>query len=272
MDKLFYEKMLQKESKDYGKMEARWDAIAKQFDRTQQMEKPGFPEKVMEILAQKEILKGAKVLDVGGGSGRYAIPLARQAESVTVTDISANMLECAEQNGKKAGLDNLFFKKMEWSSLDLEVLGWEKKFDLVFASMCPAVRSIKGLANMSFASKGYCLINQFITDSDSVADDLNEVLKVGKKMNPHNDRDAVQAYFNLLWMDGYEPTIDYMRSQEAIELSLEEAVVYYENRYGAIAKDRRLNLEDLLVPMVNKNKISIIREKTIAMILWKIAV
>jgi SAM-dependent methyltransferase len=46
----------------------------------------------------------ARVLDVGGGSGRNAIWLARQGHRVTVVDISAAGLEIAADAAKKAGI------------------------------------------------------------------------------------------------------------------------------------------------------------------------
>ncbi|VJI77241.1 methyltransferase small domain superfamily [Streptococcus pneumoniae] len=44
-------------------------------------------EKQIDILSDKEIL------DFGGGTGLLALPLAKQAKSVTLVDISEKMLE-----------------------------------------------------------------------------------------------------------------------------------------------------------------------------------
>src|SRR5262249_3295711 len=46
-----------------------------------------------------------RVLDVGGGPGRYSIALARQGYSVTLYDLSQRCLELAEQNAKELGAE-----------------------------------------------------------------------------------------------------------------------------------------------------------------------
>ncbi len=270
MDKSMFEKILKDPPKDFEAAEAFWDSRAPQFNRNQQNESYGFADTVTAVLEEKKILPGAKVLDVGGGSGRYAIPFASTAQSVTVTDISANMLALTEKNAIKAGLQNVQCQKMEWSNADMKTLGWEKKFDLVFASMCPAVRSIKGLQNMSLASKAYCLINQFIKDTDSLSEYMKETLDIQIGYNPHNDRSSVQAFFNLLWLDGYEPEISYMPFKEENQVSMEEAVAFCSEKYHEVLKKTKTDMEYLLKPLVKENSIHITREKTIAMILWKV--
>lgn len=270
MEKLIYEKMLHNDQKDYETMEAFWNARAKQFNRIQQEEKSGFVDQVLAVLSKKKILPGAKVLDVGGGSGRYAIPFASQAEMVTVTDLSSNMLELAEKNAGEAGFGNMQFKKMEWSNADIAAIGWGKNYDLVFASMCPAVHSIKGLKNMSLASKKYCVLNQFIKDTDSVSEYLAEALELPKNNNPHNDRDSVQGFFNLLWLDGYEPEIRYLRMKDEAEISDLEAASFYAERYKEAIEKYDTDIETLLQPLKIQNKINVVKEKTAAMILWEV--
>ena len=44
---------------------------------------------------------------------------------------------------------------------------------------------------------------------------------VKREYNPHNDRNAVMASFNLLWMDGYSPEISYLTREDRDVLSVE---------------------------------------------------
>lgn len=159
---------------------------------------------------------------------------------------------------------------MEWANADLKTLGWENKFDFVFASMCPAVRNVKGFKNMSLASKGYCFLNQFITDKDSLSDYLFDALKIKKGYNPHNDKDSVQAYFNLLWLEGYEPELNYLRFKEKERIPVEEAKTYYSHIDQTQERKQDIDITDLLRPFIKDDAISVIREKTVATILWKV--
>lgn len=49
---------------------------------------------------------GGRILDIGGGTGRWAIPLAEMGYEVVLTDISHKMLEVAEEKVKEKGLSN----------------------------------------------------------------------------------------------------------------------------------------------------------------------
>ena len=68
-------------------------------------------EKQIDLLSDKEIL------DFGGGTGLLTLPLAKQAKSVTLVDISERMLEQArlkaEQSSKKVRISS-FWSKIYW--------------------------------------------------------------------------------------------------------------------------------------------------------------
>lgn len=270
MEKSVFEELFIMEKMDYGETEKIWDVRAQEFNINQKNDKTRFPDKVTALLNEKNILSGADVLDVGGGSGRYAIPFASYAHSVTLTDLSYNMLQNAEANAKEAGFNNLNFVKMEWTNAEIKALEWEKKFDLVFASMCPAVRSLRGLENMSLASKGYCLINQFVYDNDSVCEYLDSELKIKKGISPHNDRKAVQGFFNVLWMDGYEPEIGYLKFNEETEIDINEAISNYSIKYDQILKEKNKDIAELLSKLVKDGKIKVVTKKIVATILWHV--
>jgi len=270
MDKSFYEQLLEKNHRGGGAAEAAWDARAKHFSQSQQTDRSGLAEKVTAILKEKDILTGAEVLDIGGGSGRYAIPFAVRAEQVTVTDISGNMLEMAKENAQKAGLTNLEYIKLDWAEADLAALGWEKRFNLAFASMCPAIRCAEGLRKMIAASKGFCLIDQFIYTEDSLASYLTNELGVQKTYDPHNDRDTVQAVFNLLWLDGYEPEVTYLRQHVEDIYAAEEATERYAGKYAQIALQHGMDLSALIAGYAVQKSLKINSETTLAMILWKV--
>ena len=48
--------------------------------------------------------KGGRILDIGGGTGRWAIPLAERGYEVVLTDISERMLEVARRKVEEKGL------------------------------------------------------------------------------------------------------------------------------------------------------------------------
>jgi ubiquinone/menaquinone biosynthesis C-methylase UbiE len=68
------------------------------------------------------------ILDIGGSTGAFAIPLAQRGFDVTLLDISPAMLELARQKAKSAGLDQL--RILEGNAVDLSIFP-DHSFDLV---------------------------------------------------------------------------------------------------------------------------------------------
>jgi len=69
--------------------------------------------------------KSIRILDVGCGTGRHSIELAKRGYKVTGIDLSQCMLDKAMQNSKNIGVDVKFIKA------DARELKFEKEFDLV---------------------------------------------------------------------------------------------------------------------------------------------
>ena len=269
MDTQYYEAMLRNHQGGSRGAEASWDDRAKSFGLEQKRSGMDNSGKITELMLKKGLLEGFDVLDVGGGTGRYAVPFAVHAQEVTVTDISSQMLECTRENAEGAGRANLRYEKLNWEEADLKALGWEKRFDLVFASMCPAVRSKSGMDKMSAASRGWCQINQLIEMTDNITQKLAQDLEVEKRYDPHNDRDAVQGIFNLLWLQGFEPEVTYLRETGQQLLSVEDAVQRYARRFGQASEMKGLNLKRLLESYADRDTITVDNRTMLTMILWK---
>ncbi len=71
------------------------------------------------LLAMFPIPKGARILDVGCGTGRHSVELARRGFRVTGIDLSSGMLAVAAQKAKEAGVD-VQFLELDATHFDLE--------------------------------------------------------------------------------------------------------------------------------------------------------
>ena len=111
-------------------------------------------EKQLDLLSDKEIL------DFGGGTGLLTLPLAKQAKSVTLVDISEKMLEQARLKAKQQDINNIQF-------LEQDLLGkpLEKEFDLIVVCRVlhhmPDLDAARSLFHQHLKEDGQLLLADF---------------------------------------------------------------------------------------------------------------
>ena len=81
------------------------------------------------IEQQLDFLSDKEILDFGGGTGLLALPLAKQAKSVTLVDISEKMLEQARLKAEQQAIKNIQF--MEQYLLENPL---KQEFDIIVVS------------------------------------------------------------------------------------------------------------------------------------------
>ncbi|MDU2905754.1 MAG: class I SAM-dependent methyltransferase [Streptococcus mitis] len=111
-------------------------------------------EKQIDLLSDKEIL------DFGGGTGLLALPLAKQAEFVTLVDISEKMLEQARL---KAGQQEI--KNIQFLEQDLLKNPLKQEFDLIVVSRVlhhmPDLDAARSLFHQHLKEDGQLLLADF---------------------------------------------------------------------------------------------------------------
>ena len=126
-------------------------------------------EKQIALLSDKEIL------DFGGGTGLLALPLAKQARSVTLVDISEKMLEQARLKANQQDIKNIQFLEQ-----DLLANPLEQQFDLIVVSRVlhhiPDLDATLAMFHHYLKEKGQVLIADFVkTDTNHHGFELAEL-------------------------------------------------------------------------------------------------
>ena len=256
------------ESKE--ELEKMWDHKAHRFNKNQYRQGQRLALKVKELLNHKRRLTNQEVLDVGGGTGLYAIPFASIAKNVTITDLSTNMLMYAKENADKENCRNLQFVKLDWKNANLKELQWENRFDLVYASMCPAIKSNESLEKMIAASKNWCCVNRIIETKDHVTEKLTTLLGPSNAYDPQNDRELTQTIFNYLWENGYEPELDYIKETTEKSYTIEEAVGHYGKSYAGLAQEQNVDLREVISSLGEYNQLKVLSHQKLALLSWQV--
>ena len=100
------------------------------------------------ILEELKLQPGSKILDMGCGTGRHAIELAKRGYHVTGVDISSGMIAEGKKNATEAGIE------IKWIHSDAVKFTTSEKFD---AALC-------------LCEGAFCLLNM---DDDLIEHDLN---------------------------------------------------------------------------------------------------
>ena len=128
-------------------------------------------EKQLDLLSDKEIL------DFGGGTGLLTLPLAKQAKSVTLVDISEKMLEQARLKAEQQAIKNIQFLEQ-----DLLKNPMEQEFDLIVVSRVlhhiPDLDEALSLFHQHLKEDGQFLLADFTkTEANHHGFDLAELEK-----------------------------------------------------------------------------------------------
>lgn len=268
MDLSDYEKAWKKHRRNREATQAFWDMRAEEFNDTgRSADGKRRLHQVMELLVSKGFLpQGGTALDIGCGPGKYALAFAKHVGSVIGIDLSPKMIQLARENAQDAGFDHLSFDVVDWEHADLEALGWERKFDLVFASMTPAIHSKETLEKMIAACRGACFLSTFVDRKDSVRDELRSLLGV-----EGGERDFGQTIyygFNLLWLMGFRPEITYIDSGWERHYDLPKAISLYTTYMETIQPLNNEEKRRLSLFLEERSENGEIREKVDAKIAW----
>ncbi len=113
---------------------------------------------IMAIVKKRGVvLSGRRILDIGCGTGTFALPLAHEAAWVTGLDISETMLAMFNELVVKYNIHNVDAVHASWKDFDISAHGFEKAFDIVLTAMSMAVMDKDDLTRMERCSKEWCI-------------------------------------------------------------------------------------------------------------------
>ena len=99
------------------------------------------------------LLASGSVLDIGAGTGEYSLRFARLCQNVTALEICPASIRVMEKRAEDHAIQNLRIDQAPWEDYETD-----QSFDLVFASLCPAICTVEELRRMEALSKRSCAI------------------------------------------------------------------------------------------------------------------
>lgn len=220
---------------------------------------------------QEGLGREMEALDIGCGPGRYALALARRAKRVVALDPAENMLALLQAAAAREGLANVEPVALSWEEVDLGRLGWERRFDLVLASMSPAIRDAASLARMTMASRRLCYFTGYVERRDRAYEELWSQI-MGGKLPPYS-RDCLYI-FHLLYAWGYYPSLEFSSRTVRRDLPPAEAVAELEEFFWPfleIDEKVRGEIASYVAAKTSGGLFRVEREEVIGRVTWKVA-
>lgn len=247
-----------------------WDNMAKRYPR---FNEPSMSKDVNHIIrwcqARNVSFDDASILDIGAGTGSFAIPLAQKGAQVMAIDLSQGMLDALSEDATTYGVkENITIQQSGWDTFDLQ-----DSYDIVIASMTPAISDLEKVEKMFSASKGIGLyvgwgrfrnnklVNALVDAHKIVEEDCAsagcikalQFIEILKEKNIPHEYD----FFETSWTDTY---------------TFEDAKEYAYDQLGRkeITPDDAI-VESVLLSFLHDDKVHVTTEAEKGMILWKIA-
>ena len=177
----------------------------------------------------------SSVLDIGSGTGAYALAFASRCAEVTALDMEPTSLAILREHAAQLSLNNITCQEGMW-----ETYQPNRTFSVVFSSMCPAICDYEELCRMESFSGHACGIIAVTRGSfDLHRKRLMELLNV---RSPVGMTTEALWYYESLYLAGKQPNVRSWSNRYAYDTPVEEACrineIYFEI-FGIPAEESR---------------------------------
>lgn len=133
-----------------------WDSRASNYPRPFEAGTSARTRRILRLAARLGVdFRGRRVLDIGCGTGSYALLLAARSPGVLGVDSSPAMLKVYRAERRRRGIKNAPCLRCEWGKVPVERV--KGRFDIALASMTAAVRSRGDILKMEAAAGEACV-------------------------------------------------------------------------------------------------------------------
>ena len=141
---------------------------------------------------------------------------------MTAIDFSEGILQRLQERARIEGVSLELVVYASWDEVDLDAEGFGKNFDLVIASMTPAVRTPEDLRMMLSVSRGVCYYSGWVQRRWDHA--YYELLQLLFNDEFKEGTHGFYLPFMYLYLQGFRPEVSLSQDEWISQETIEEAV------------------------------------------------
>lgn len=226
---------------------------------------PHASEVVQELFSRGLLRAGSSVLDIGSGTGSFALAFAARGLPVTALEMDARSLAVCRAQAERLGLSRIRYENQMW-----ETFSPEEKHSFVFSSMCPAVCNYDELLRMeSYAAEACGIIAVTRGSYDLHRKRLMELLRV----RPAGMTTEALWYYEALYLAGKQPEVRCWSRTFSYELPLSDAILRSERYFeifGIAPEESRPILTDYFRAAAEDGMVPDETQLNTALITWRV--
>ncbi|NLK26386.1 MAG: methyltransferase domain-containing protein [Euryarchaeota archaeon] len=203
-----------------------------------------------------------RILEIGPGSGRLTIPMARSSLEVTVVDPSVTMLKLLEERSRSEDISNVRIVNDRWENVDIRAMG---RYHKLVSSLSLFMYDIRDqMKRMNSVSDAVFL---FVPADLRIPLGIQEIL-FGSAAITHTDFEILS---NLAKDMGLEPHTQVLEYPGSVKFdSLSAASDYYCEFYNVPESKKEAVMENLSSAMiVNDGKFATSISRHVGIICWQ---
>ncbi len=224
--------------------------------------------RIRKIINGMKTTPESRVLDIGGGPGTLAVPLAKNVAHVTVVEPSEGMMSVLQDNIAEHGIGNISCVQKRWEDID-PGSDLVAPYDVVFASYSLGMLDIKeAIQKMVATSSKYVYLYWFAGETSWDAHYRAVWPQIhGSAYHPGPRCDVL---YNVLYQMGIYPHVEVFPLHSVNRFSsLDEAVERLRSNYQITTESQDTVLRDYLRKALEEEKGSLVlRGSSIRVRMW----
>lgn len=170
-----------------------WDDFAVDFIAMQEESQLPLPQVVADFMVTKGILPTDKLLDLGGGAGRFIPGFAPLTKRLIELDISRVMLAHGREIAAKGNYQQVRFMQKPWSRIKTRA----NQATVVFASMFDGLSTVQDIEAMTRLAGKWAILGHFTKRQSKLDQLVAAKIHLSEEITNYNE-DSQQFWKNAL--------------------------------------------------------------------------